>query len=104
NDFYPTPADGTRALLSVESFTGPIWECACGDGAISRELIDAGYEVVGNDLVDRGYGEAPVDFPLEWRARAPNLDAKDDLWKLSGRRQAVYAKADLVVAGSNRSR
>jgi hypothetical protein len=36
DDFYPTPPEGTRALLSVERFEGPIWEPACGDGAISR--------------------------------------------------------------------
>jgi len=51
DDFYPTPPEGTRALLSVERFDGSIWEPACGDGAISRVLIEAGYEVVSSDLV-----------------------------------------------------
>lgn len=73
DDFYPTPPEGTRALLTVEQFDGAIWEPACGDGAISKELAAAGYEVVSTDLVDRGYGEARVDFLLEWHSRAPNL-------------------------------
>lgn len=36
DDFYPTPPEMTRALLSVELFYGAIWEPACGDGAMSR--------------------------------------------------------------------
>lgn len=73
DDFYPTPPEGTRALLSVEQFHGPIWEPACGDGAISRTLIEAGHEVVSSDLIDRGYGETGIDFLMEWRPRAPNI-------------------------------
>lgn len=30
-EFYPTPPEATRALLSVETFDGTIWEPACGD-------------------------------------------------------------------------
>jgi hypothetical protein len=73
NDFYPTPPEGTRALLAVETFKGPIWEPACGDGAISKVLIGAGHEVVSTDLVDRGYGTPRVDFLMEQRLLAPNV-------------------------------
>lgn len=62
DDFYPTPAEMTEALLSVEKFDGPIWEPACGDGAMSRVLEAAGYEVRSTDLVDRGYGQSGIDF------------------------------------------
>ena len=31
DDFYPTPAYVTRALLENHKFEGDIWECACGD-------------------------------------------------------------------------
>lgn len=61
-EFYPTPPEATRALLSVEDFDGSIWEPACGDGAISRELIKAGYDVTSTDLAERGYGEGGYDF------------------------------------------
>lgn len=73
DDFYPTPPEATDALLSVETFAGPIWEPACGDGAISRVLETAGHKVISTDLVDRGYGEPRVDFLMEWAARAPNI-------------------------------
>lgn len=73
DDFYPTPPDATEALLRVETFDGPIWEPACGDGAISRVLEAAGYSVVSSDLVARGYGESNIDFLMEWQPRAPNI-------------------------------
>ena len=62
HDFYPTPPEAVRALLSVEHFDGPIWEPACGDGAISRELEGHGHEVLSTDLIDRGYGAGGHDF------------------------------------------
>jgi hypothetical protein len=73
DDFYPTPPEGTEALLRVESFDGPIWEPACGDGAISRVLEAAGHTVISTDLVDRGFGEPRIDFLMEYRSRAPHI-------------------------------
>lgn len=73
DDFYATPPRGTEELLKVEQFDGPIWEPACGDGAISNALADAGYDVVSSDLVDRGFGETGIDFLMEWQSRAPNI-------------------------------
>jgi hypothetical protein len=62
NDFYPTPPEATLALLSKEKFEGNIWECACGDGAISKILINKGYDVYSSDLYDMGYGDSGIDF------------------------------------------
>lgn len=62
HDFYPTPPEAVRALLSVERFDGTIWEPACGNGAISRELEAAGHNVVSTDLVDRKFGQGGCDF------------------------------------------
>jgi len=73
DDFYVTPDHAVSALLDRETFDGPIWEPACGDGAISRVLTDRGYGVVSTDLVDRGYGVPRVDFLMEYRASAPNI-------------------------------
>jgi hypothetical protein len=73
HDFYPTWPAATKALLSVERFDGPIWEPACGDGAMSKVLEEAGYEVISTDLIDRGYGEGGRDFLMEWQPRAPNI-------------------------------
>lgn len=41
----------------------PIWECACGSGNLSHELIKNGYFVWATDLKDRGYGmHRNIDF------------------------------------------
>lgn len=72
-EFYPTPPEATRALLSVEAFEGDIWEPACGDGAISKVLLEAGYEVISTDLIDRGYGTGGHDFLKSTRPLAKNI-------------------------------
>ena len=73
DDFHETPRIATEALLLVEPFDGPIWEPACGHGAISRVLVEAGHCVVSSDLVERGYGIGRVDFLMELESRAPNI-------------------------------
>jgi hypothetical protein len=73
NEFYPTPPEATRALLSVETFEGSIWEPACGEGAIAKELTAAGHTVVSTDLVDYGFGIPSVDFLKEIRPRARHI-------------------------------
>jgi hypothetical protein len=61
-DFFPTPKWATFALIENENFEGDIWECACGDGAMSEVLRETGCPVRSSDLYDRGYGEAGHDF------------------------------------------
>jgi hypothetical protein len=60
NDFYPTPPEPTRAILSAElprlRQLGTVWEAAAGDGAMAKELAAVGLPVVMSDLVDRGCG------------------------------------------------
>ncbi|SFL43618.1 hypothetical protein SAMN04488036_11513 [Shimia haliotis] len=72
-EFYPTPPEAVRALLSVERFDGSIWEPACGDGAISKVLIEAGYQVVSTDLIDRGYGQGGLNFLKSTKPLAKNI-------------------------------
>jgi len=72
NDFYPTPEIATIKLLEKESFKGDIWECACGDGAISKPLIKNNYNVYSSDLIDRGYGEPGINF-LESNKQVDNI-------------------------------
>jgi hypothetical protein len=61
-DFFPTPAWATHALIDNEKFDGDIWECACGDGAMSRVLELTGNRVISSDLYNRGFGEIGHDF------------------------------------------
>lgn len=73
NEFYPTPPEATRALLSVEAFDGDIWEPACGDGRIAKVLKGHGHRVVATDLVAYGFGEAHVDFLRQSEPRAKHV-------------------------------
>src|SRR3989337_4186883 len=56
-DYYATEPKAVRLLLEMEKFEGKIWECACGEGSLSREMLRLGYEVKSSDLIDRNYGE-----------------------------------------------
>lgn len=67
-DFFPTPAWATYALLDNEKFEGEIWECACGNGAMSRVLEKHGNRVYSSDLYDRGFGDRGIDFT---KAKSP---------------------------------
>ena len=71
-DFYPTPKWATYALIDNEKFSGDIWECACGDGAMSEVLGKTGNDIISSDLYDRGYGEIGHDF-LTTDRKFPNI-------------------------------
>jgi hypothetical protein len=68
-DYFPTPPWATRALfahvlpeLGVGS-PGSVWEPACGDGIMAAVIEEyTSGPVVASDLIDYGYGTAPVDF------------------------------------------
>lgn len=62
HDYYATSPEAVEELLKVEKFTKKVWECACGEGHISKVLEAHGYEVISTDLIDRGFGEGYVDF------------------------------------------
>lgn len=70
-DYYATDPKAAELLLKLEQFDENIWECACGEGHLSKVFEDAGYNVKSSDLVNRGYGEAEIDFlaidNLEWK-------------------------------------
>ncbi len=72
-EFYPTPPAAIQALLSVEQFDGDIWEPACGDGAIGRDLVRAGYDVIATDITDWGYGYPGYDFLTLQKPFARNI-------------------------------
>lgn len=57
HDYYATPYESTEALMKVEKFEGDFIEPCVGGGHIA-EVLKKYYpnaEVVGIDLVDRGY-------------------------------------------------
>ncbi|MGG8497914.1 hypothetical protein ACQY1Q_15995 [Tenacibaculum sp. TC6] len=72
-EFYPTPPEAVKALLSVEKFDGSIWEPACGYGDVSKECIKAGYKVISTDLAQRNYGQGGIDFLKTEKPLAKNI-------------------------------
>ena len=71
-DFFPTPRWATFALIDNEKFKGGIWECACGDGTMSRVLEETGRPVYSSDLYQRNYGDGGHDF-LKPQRSADNI-------------------------------
>ncbi len=64
DEMYPTSPKAVVTLLSVEQFSGTIWEPGCGFGNIVKVLRDRGHTVVASDLHDYGCPDstAGVDF------------------------------------------
>lgn len=63
HDYYATEPKAMELLLAEESFYPVIWECACGEGHLSKVLEEHGFEVISTDLVYRGFGDPePLDF------------------------------------------
>lgn len=63
NDYYATEPKAVEILLEHEKFSPYIWECACGEGHISKVLESHGYRVKSSDLYDRGYKATEIiDF------------------------------------------
>lgn len=70
-DFYPTPPECTVALmdfLKLQPCT--VWECACGDGAMSNVIKAYGHEVIETDirtgtdyLKTKGFADAIITNP-----------------------------------------
>ena len=62
-DYYATEPKAVELLLAEETFSPVIWECACGEGHLSKMLEKHGYEVISTDLIYRGYGDPePLNF------------------------------------------
>lgn len=68
NDYYATEPKALSLFLDrlekdKVSLSKNIWECACGEGHLSKELIKRGFNVLSTDLIDRGFSEYnPIDF------------------------------------------
>ena len=62
HDFYATHPRAIDGLLSVYQLPPLILEPCCGDGSLSKRLIDFGYTVFSEDLYDYGFGCSGMDF------------------------------------------
>ena len=111
-DYFPTPRWATQALIANETFNGDIWECACGDGAMSEVLSQTGNPVYSSDLYERPYGDAGIDF-LTADRRASNIITNPPYNSAEGFVQAGLQKSKNKLAlllrlafleGANRQR
>jgi hypothetical protein len=72
NDYYATDPKAIDALDKLLPLNGlHIWECACGEGHLSKRMEYFGAKVVSTDLYDRNYGTPSVDFLKQTRLLAP---------------------------------
>jgi hypothetical protein len=72
-DFYPTPPSTTEALFKVEKFDGLVWECASGNGSMSK-VIEKYNQCISSDIrTDTSvYGTKGIDF-LKAKLFADNI-------------------------------
>ena len=75
NDYYATDPKALEIFLDKLKedkikLHNNIWECACGEGHLSKVLENKGYKVWSTDLIYRGYGTGNTDFlksvPNSW--------------------------------------
>lgn len=67
-DYYPTPKNVTTALMDFlfqedridKDYN--IWECACGEGAMSEVIKSYGINVFSSDISNTEYGIPYIDF------------------------------------------
>lgn len=70
-DYDPTPPDATAAFLSAEGdrireIGGQVWEPAVGGGHMANELQRQGFDVIGSDIVDRGWPGTQIRPFYDW--------------------------------------
>lgn len=62
HDYYATDPVAIQKLLEHEELEYMLWEPACGQGHLSKELEAHGHHVDSTDLIYRYYGLGGVDF------------------------------------------
>lgn len=96
-DFYATSPKAVELFLAALkrdkiALNSKLWECACGQGHISKVLINNGFSVYSSDLVNRGFSNNIFDFL--------NSECKLDLTKTDIITNPPYKKAkEFVLKG-----
>lgn len=71
NDYYATEPKAIELLLELEDFSNlHVWECACGEGHLSKAMQKKGLTVYSSDIISRGFGNV-YDF----------LSSENKVWK-----------------------
>ena len=83
--------------MENERFSGAVWECACGDGAMADVISRYAPKVHSSDLYDHGFGETGVDF-LKAKSRASNIITNPPFHSAEGFVHSALQKADQKFA------
>jgi len=68
NDYYATDPIAAKYLIELENLDNYILEPACGEGHLAQIFREFGFNVVANDLIDRGYGNVQDFFEVgSWK-------------------------------------
>ena len=64
HDYYATDPIAVDMLAQTGFFNGveKVWEPACGEGHLSKRMIEMGLNVHSTDLFDHGFGNTGLDF------------------------------------------
>lgn len=107
-DYYATDPKAVTLLLGLEKFKGSILEPCCGEGHISKVLLENGFKVKSFDLVDRGFGKVQdflTDEVSSWKGdiitNPPYKLANEFLNKAlqivpNGRKVAMFLKVQFL--------
>jgi hypothetical protein len=105
-DFYATPPEAIRALLSPAGdgdrirTCGSVWEPACGDGAMVREIRAAGIPCCASDLIDRGCPDSwQADYFSCFRSRCPAVITNPPYALANGSGGARWVHHTLAMPG-----
>ena len=66
NDYYATDPKAVELLLEKEKFSSNLLEPSCGEGHISKVLLEHGYNVTSSDLINRGFGDTQDFFDYKY--------------------------------------
>lgn len=102
DDYYATDPVAIDKLLTVETPSELIWECACGEGHLSERLTEKGFYVCSSDIVDRGYKRLSVIEDFLKAKTVPFARAQFDIitnppYKFA--KEFVLKALDLLPAG-----
>lgn len=62
HDYYATSPEALELFSPLYPIAHKVFEPSCGEGHLSKWLVEHGHDVLSTDLVDRGYGIGGIDF------------------------------------------
>ncbi|MBF5078551.1 hypothetical protein F1642_05150 [Paracoccus sp. NBH48] len=104
-DFYPTGQP--EAIRSLFGYDGPrirdswsVWEPACGDGALVREIRAMGMTCIASDLVDRGCPDSTIaNFYSATRSPARAIITNPPFCEISSKGGGRWLRHTLAMPG-----